>query len=90
MKETARAREIIGSDNFIEIYVSTPLEECERRDVKGLYQKARRGEIPNFTGVTAVYEIPENPEITIDTTGCSLEEAADTVMRQLAGYLQAD
>ena len=89
-RDRARAREIIGSENFIEIYVSTPLEECERRDVKGLYQKARRGEIPNFTGVTAVYEIPENPEITIDTTGCSLEEAADTVMSQLAGYLQAD
>ena len=89
-RDRARAREIIGSENFIEIYVSTPLEECERRDVKGLYQKARRGEIPNFTGVTAVYEVPENPEITIDTTDISLEEAADIVLGQLAGFLQAD
>ena len=89
-RDRARAREIIGSENFIEIYVSTPLEECERRDVKGLYQKARRGEIPNFTGVTAVYEVPENPEITIDTTDISLEEAADIVLGQLTGFLQAD
>lgn len=76
------AREIIG-DTFIEIYVSTPLEECERRDVKGLYRKARAGEIPNFTGISSPYEPPVNPEMTIDTSECSLEEAVEQIMDYL-------
>lgn len=77
-----RAREIIGSD-FIEIYVSTPLEECEKRDVKGLYKKARAGEIPQFTGISSPYEIPSSPEITVDTSGMTLKEAADYVISML-------
>ena len=81
------AREIIGEDSFIELYVSTPLEECERRDVKGLYAKARAGEIPNFTGISSPYEAPEAAEITIDTTDLSLEESTDIVMQQLRGKL---
>lgn len=82
-----RAREIIGNDDFIEVYVSTPLEECEKRDVKGLYQKARRGEIPNFTGIGSPYEPPEHPEITIDTSRYTIEEAADLLMKELENYL---
>ncbi|MFI8687623.1 adenylyl-sulfate kinase [Rossellomorea sp. NPDC077527] len=76
------AREIIGEE-YIEIFVSTPLEECEKRDVKGLYQKARAGEIPNFTGISSPYETPVNPEIEIDTSIHSLEEATDIVVKQI-------
>ena len=78
-----RARTIIGEDAFIEIYVSTPIEECEKRDVKGLYKKARSGEIPNFSGVSSPYEVPEHPEITIDTSGKSVEECVDYILEQL-------
>ncbi|MCI8795446.1 MAG: adenylyl-sulfate kinase [Dorea sp.] len=78
------ARNIIGEDSFIEIYVSTPLEECEKRDVKGLYQKAREGKIPNFTGISSSYEAPENAELTIDTSIHSLEESAEMVLKILA------
>lgn len=81
------ARRIIGEENFIEIYVSTPLEECEKRDVKGHYKKARNGEIPNFTGISSPFEVPEHPEITIDTSKCTLEEAANYVVEQLKMYL---
>lgn len=81
------ARDIIGTDNFIEIYVSTPIEECEKRDVKGLYKKARKGEIPNFTGVTGPFEAPEHPEIVIDTSQYSLEEAVDIVLKQIHKYM---
>ncbi|MHA7138170.1 adenylyl-sulfate kinase [Rossellomorea arthrocnemi] len=76
------AREIIGEE-YIEIYVSTPIEECEKRDVKGLYKKARAGEIPNFTGISSPYETPVNPEIEIDTSNHSLEEATDIVFKQI-------
>ena len=55
------ASEIIGEDDFLEVYVSTPIEECERRDVKGLYAKARRGEIKEFTGISSPFEAPEHP-----------------------------
>lgn len=76
------AREIIGKE-YVEIFVSTPLEECERRDVKGLYKKARSGEIPNFTGVSSPYEEPKNPEIKIDTSKYSLEKAAEYVVKEI-------
>ncbi len=66
--------------NFLEIYVSTPLDVCEKRDVKGLYAKARKGEITNFTGLDSPYEAPESPDITIDTTKVSLDEAAAIVV----------
>jgi bifunctional enzyme CysN/CysC len=80
------AREIIGEE-YVEIFVSTPLEECEKRDVKGLYKKARAGEIPNFTGISSPYEEPVNPEIEVDTSKYSLEEATDYVVRQIMKYL---
>ena len=66
------ASEIIGEDDFLEVYVSTPIEECERRDVKGLYAKARRGEIKEFTGISSPFEAPEHPFISIDTSRQSL------------------
>ena len=69
------AADIIGKDDFMEIYVSTPLEVCEQRDVKGLYKKARKGEIKDFTGISSPFEIPEQPDLTIDTSTQSLEES---------------
>jgi adenylylsulfate kinase len=68
---------------FIEVHISTPLEECERRDVKGLYARARRGEITHFTGLDDPYEEPLNPELAIDTSDISVEEAADQVLAYL-------
>lgn len=75
-----KVREIIGSDNFIEIFVDTPLEECERRDVKGLYKKARAGEIENFTGIDAPFEAPDNPEIKVETIGVSPEKIVSDIL----------
>ncbi len=71
--------------NFVEIYVATPLEECERRDVKGLYARARRGEISNFTGIDDPYEPPEHPEISFDTRTVSVEDAGARVLARLEG-----
>ena len=65
---------------FLEIHVATPLDECERRDVKGLYKRARRGEIASFTGIDDAYEVPVNPELRIDTRDVTVEQAADLVM----------
>lgn len=70
-------------DDFVEIYISTPLEECERRDVKGLYEKARKGEIKQFTGIDDPYEEPENPDLEIDTTHISVDEAVQMVLDHL-------
>ena len=69
--------------NFLEIYVSTPLDECERRDVKGLYARARRGEIAQFTGIDDPYEPPESPEVTIDTRCVSVDAACAMLMARL-------
>lgn len=74
-------------ENFIEVYVSTSLEECERRDVKGLYRKARAGEIQHFTGISDSYEVPENPELTVDNTGQSLDESLEIVKSFISKYL---
>jgi adenylylsulfate kinase len=70
---------------FVEIYVSTPLEECERRDVKGLYARARRGEIRNFTGIDDPYEPPEHPELTLDTRALTLDECVARVLEIFGG-----
>ena len=67
---------------FVEIYVSTPLDECERRDVKGLYARARRGEIRNFTGIDDPYEPPEHPELTLDTRALSVEASVARVLER--------
>ena len=74
------AARIIGPDDFLEVYVSTPLKECERRDVKGLYAKARKGEIKNFTGISAPFEAPLHPALTLDTSVLSLEESVNRLL----------
>lgn len=79
----AMAKEIIGTDDFIEIYVNTPLEVCEARDVKGLYQKARAGKIKGFTGIDSPYEAPENPAMEIKTDEMSIEVAVRTLYNYL-------
>ena len=71
---------------FVEIYVATPLDECERRDVKGLYARARRGEIKNFTGIDDPYEPPDNPELTLDTRALSVEECVARVLERHGGH----
>ncbi|MCR4921577.1 MAG: adenylyl-sulfate kinase [Bacteroidaceae bacterium] len=75
------AQDIIGPDDFLEVYVSTPIEECERRDVKGLYARARRGEVKNFTGISAPFEPPLHPALDIDTSVLTLEESIRPVVQ---------
>lgn len=82
------AADIIGQDDFLEVYVSTPLEECERRDVKGLYAKARKGEIKNFTGISAPFEEPANPALTLDTSVLSLEESVNKLLELILPRIQ--
>lgn len=82
-QDRERAREIIGRENFIEVFVSTSLEVCEKRDVKGLYAKARNGEIPNFTGIAAPYEPPVSPDISIDTARNTLDESVEKLLNAL-------
>ena len=74
------ASNIIGKENFVEVYISTPIEECEKRDVKGLYAKARRGEIKNFTGISAPFEAPEDAALSIDTSKHSVKESVDMLL----------
>jgi len=81
--ERRLARDLLEHDEFLEVFVDTPLEEAEKRDPKGLYKKARAGEIKNFTGISSPYEKPENPEVRIDTTQMTAEEAAAFILRQL-------
>ncbi|WP_310993566.1 adenylyl-sulfate kinase [Aequorivita marina] len=82
-KDREMVRDIIGNNNFVEIYIATSLEECERRDVKGLYKKARSGEISNFTGLSAPYEPPENPDLVIRTENQNVAESATQVLKFL-------
>ncbi len=79
----AMAQEIIGKDDFLEIYINAPLEVCEERDVKGLYQKARNGEIKGFTGIDSPYEAPQNPYLEIRTDQQSLEESVTLVFNKI-------
>ena len=78
LREMASA--IIGKADFLEVYVSTPLAECERRDVKGLYAKARKGEIKEFTGVSAPFEAPERPDLSLDTSVLSVEQSVSRLL----------
>jgi len=84
------AAEIIGKDDFLEIYVSTPLEVCESRDVKGLYAKARRGEVKEFTGISAPFDIPEHPALSLDTSKLSVEESVKLLLEQILPKVQFD
>ncbi len=82
--ERRMARDLLEPGEFIEVFVDTPLAEAEQRDPKGLYKKARRGELKNFTGIDSPYEAPENPEIRLDTTRVSATEAADLIVEHLS------
>lgn len=77
------ARDIIGAEDFREVYIATPLEECERRDVKGLYARARRGEVKDFTGISAPFEAPEHPDLCLDTSRMTLREEVEAVVKLL-------
>jgi bifunctional enzyme CysN/CysC len=82
--ERKMARDLLEDGEFVEVFIDTPLEECEKRDVKGLYAKARAGDLPNFTGISSPYENPKEPEIRIDTMSMSAEEAADFILDYLS------
>ncbi len=76
----AQAREIIGDEDFIEVFVDTPLEICEKRDIKGLYQKARAGEIKDFSGIDSPYEVPKKADIVLNTYNTSIDEVVDKLL----------
>ena len=80
IKDREAVKQIVGPDNFIEIFVNTSLEECEHRDVKGLYKKARAGEIKNMTGISAPYQAPVNPDLEIITDEQLIEESVETIL----------
>ena len=82
-KDREWVRLLVGKENFVEIFCDCSLEICEKRDVKGLYAKARRGEIPEFTGISAPYEVPENPELHLKTDKMSLNDCVDVVVNYL-------
>lgn len=84
-------RNLVGANGFVEVFVDAPLEVCEQRDTKGMYQKARSGEIPNFTGVTDPYEAPEHPEVRADTVSSSPEQCARLIFDCLVerGFVKA-
>ncbi|PTX63243.1 adenylylsulfate kinase [Melghirimyces profundicolus] len=82
-EDRRQVRELLDEGEFIEIYVRCPLDECERRDPKGLYRRARLGEIPEFTGVSAPYEEPESPELVIDTAEATVEESVEEILNLL-------
>jgi adenylylsulfate kinase len=88
IKDREEVKQIVGADDFIEIYVNTSLEECERRDVKGLYKKARAGEIKNMTGISAPYEVPTKPDFEIITDGQSIEDSVKEVLTFLNNKLK--
>ncbi len=82
------AKDIVGENRFFEVYVSTPIETCEQRDIKGLYEKARKGEINNFTGISAPYESPEKPNIKLDTTNLSIQESTKMIFDEIIGLIK--
>ncbi len=84
------AKEIIGEDNFLEIFVDTPLEVCEQRDPKGLYKKARSGEIPNFTGISAPFEVPENPFIVAENSDPDINETVRKILLKIVPEIRFD
>ena len=83
-----RAKEIMGPHNFVEVFVNTPLEICEHRDVKGLYKKARKGEIKNFTGISSPYEQPVDPDVEVQTYNESIEESVDRIFELLQNKIE--
>ena len=90
IKDREEVKKIVGSDNFIEIFVNTSLEECERRDVKGLYKKARSGEIKNMTGISAPYEAPIKPNLEVVTDGQPIEETVKIILEFINKKLKSN
>ncbi len=88
IKDREGVKQIVGADNFVEIYVNTSIEECERRDVKGLYKKAKKGEIKNMTGISAPYEAPVNPDLEVVTDGHSIEENVKIILEFITKKLK--
>jgi adenylylsulfate kinase len=82
------AKRIIGTNDFIEIYINAPIEVCEARDVKGLYKKARNGEVKNFTGIDSPYEVPEKPDLEIQTDKIEVEEAVEKIYDFTKKFIQ--
>lgn len=87
-EDREKVRQIVGGDNFFEVFINTPIKECERRDVKGLYAKARKGEIPNFTGISAPYEAPLDPMVEIDTTKQTIQESVALIYATIENKLK--
>lgn len=81
-KERSLARQL-GGDQFLEIYLSTPLQVCAERDIKGLYQKANSGQLKNLSGMGSQYEVPSKPELVIDTSTLSIEQSIETILKQI-------
>ena len=78
-----KAKTLIGEENFIEVYINAPIETCEKRDVKGLYEKARKGNLNNFTGISSIFESPKNPDIEVNTTELSINESVEKVLNYI-------
>jgi len=91
ISDREQVRALVNEDEFIEVFIDTPLEICESRDPKGLYKKARNGEIPNFTGISSPYEVPQHAEIHIHNDDIDIDKVVDTVIRYIKdnGYLDA-
>ena len=89
-KDRDNIKKIVKDVNFVEVYINTSVEECERRDVKGLYKKARAGEIKNMTGISAPYEAPENPDIEINTEKESIEQAVEKILEHIKPKLKLE
>lgn len=87
-KDRQKVKEIVGDENFIEVFVNCPLEVCEQRDVKGLYKKARAGIIKNFTGISSPFEEPENPNVEVRTHIDTLEECTSQILKEINNRLQ--
>jgi len=86
-KDRVNAKEIIGEDKFVEIFIDTPLEICKNRDPKGLYRKVINGEIKNFTGVDSPYEKPTNPALTVTTEGKSIQACVDEILQKITPFI---
>lgn len=89
-KDRENIKNVVGNSNFVEIFVNTSIEECEKRDVKGLYKKARAGEIKDFTGINAPYEAPENPDVEVITDNSTIEESVEIIFNKIIKKLYND
>ena len=85
-----QVKNIVGAENYIEVFVDAPIEVCEQRDVKGLYKKARAGEVKNFTGITSPYEKPARPDVVIKTDTMSIEESLEVLMREVVERIRME